>query len=400
MTIRRSVLHPALLLAMLWLPTQGYAQDNRSLEALETQVVEIFSQTCTQAGCHVGPVPQQEMDLTPEHFYQSIVDEPSKGKPDLKRVDPGHPESSYLIHKIEGRPGIEGVQMPLVGDKLSENQVETIKAWIRKLTEVDESRKAEQVPEDAYPFLGWKVVNLPTNRTVDKGNFLFLIGHRFNPPLSDGYEALFGLDGSGIILLNLGYAVTDNLFVNLGRSNADDDVELNVKLRLARQGDWPVSAGVQGTVNWLSEKPPGEARLRGEALAFTTQVMLTRALSDHGGIAVVPGILLNPASGVDGEDPLITLGVGGRWRFTRTMALVGEWVPIVSGYVRTRTFGNENRFDSWAGGLEIATAGHVFQIVLGNSVGIATDQYLRGGDLDLAEGDMRLGFNIFRVLTF
>ncbi|HMB93150.1 MAG TPA: DUF5777 family beta-barrel protein [Rhodothermales bacterium] len=385
---------------MLCFPRQGFAQDDRTLEALEAQVVEIFSTTCTQAGCHVGPVPQQEMDLTPEHFYQSIVDEPSKEKPDLKRVNPGDPENSYLIHKIEGRSDIEGVQMPLVGDKLSEEQVNTIKAWIHKLSEVDESRKTEQVPEEPYPFLGWKVVNLPTNRTVDQGNFLFLIGHRFNPPLSDGYDALFGLDGSGIILLNLGYAVTDNLFVNLGRSNAADDVELNVKLRLAQQGDWPVSAGVQGTVNWLSEKPPGEPRLRGEALAFTTQVMLTRALSDRAGIALVPGILLHPAPGMDGENPLITLGVGGRWRFTRTLAVVGEWVPILSGYIRTRTFGNENRFDSWAGGLEIATAGHVFQIVLGNSVGIATDQYLRGGDLDLAEGDMRLGFNIFRVLTF
>ena len=38
-----------------------------------------------------------------------------------------------------------------------------------------------------------------------------------------------------------------------------------------------------------------------------------------------------------------------------------------------------------------------------NSVGLTTDHYLRGGDLDIAEffnGDFRIGFNIFRVLNF
>jgi hypothetical protein len=34
---------------------------------------------------------------------------------------------------------------------------------------------------------------------------------------------------------------------------------------------------------------------------------------------------------------------------------------------------------------------------------LTSDQYLRGGDLDIRdalEGDLRLGFNIFRILTF
>jgi hypothetical protein len=115
-------------------------------------------------------------------------------------------------------------------------------------------------------------------------------------------------------------------------------------------------------------------------------------------VAVVPGVLFNPASAEEDEGPLFTVGLGGRLNVHGSFALVGEWVPIVSGYARTNTFGNDNRFDSWAGGIEIATPGHVFQIVVSNSVGLATDQYLRGGDLDLRDAEMRLGFNIFRVL--
>ncbi len=78
--------------------------------------------------------------------------------------------------------------------------------------------------------------------------------------------------------------------------------------------------------------------------------------------------------------------------------MVAEWVPIVYGYVPTTTFGNHNRFDSMDAALEVETAGHVFQIVAGNSVGIATDQYLRGSDLDPRRADTRLGFNIFRLI--
>ena len=87
-----------------------------------------------------------------------------------------------------------------------------------------------------------------------------------------------------------------------------------------------------------------------------------------------------------------------------TQKVGGEDINVVtlipSGFNRSRTFGEENRFDSWGTGLEIAVGGHVFQIVVTNSVGLTTDQYLRGGDLDITDGELRLGFNIFRILNF
>ena len=320
----------------------------------------------------------------------------------MKRVAPGDPENSYLIKKIRGDADIVGLQMPMTGDKLTPDQIATVADWISGLGQVDTARIEATPARQAPPFSGWKMINLPTNRMVPKDNFLFLIGHRFNPKLKDGYDAFFGLDGSSIIFLNLGYAFSDRFMVNLARSNADDDVELYARYQIKDQNDaegWPIAIGLQTSLNWLSEKQGDLKRLRSERLKFTTQVMLTHALSDQVGIGVVPGILFNPSSLEDDEDALLTLGVGGRWRFSGNFSIVGEWVPIVSGFTRTLTFGNENRFDSWGTALEIAVGGHVFQIMLTNSVGIATDQYLRGGDLDIQEGDVRLGFNIFRILN-
>jgi len=370
---------------------------------LEARVVDIFSRSCARAGCHIGPLPQQEMDLSKDRFYAAVVGTPSRERPDLMRVRPGDPEHSYLVKKVRGDADIIGVQMPLIGEKLSAEEVATIEAWVRSIGTVDEARVKATPKSDPMAFAGWQIVNAPTARMPRSGEFLFRISHRFNPKISDGYDALYGLDGSGIIFLSFGYAPTDNFFFSLGRSNAADDVELQLKYRAARQTRYaamPVNVAFQGSINWITEKIPGKSRFRDDAVKAAGQAVISRAVSDRIGVALVPGMLLNPSSDSHGEDPLFTLGLGGRWQFHHNISLVGEWVPIVTGYIRTTTFGNENRFDSWGGGIEFATSGHIFQIIVTNSVGIATDQYMNGGDLDIRDGDLRFGFNIYRTLSF
>jgi len=386
---------PLLLLFFVTYDAAGQDVAQLSVEELESRVADLFGRSCARVGCHAAPVPQQGMDLSRENFYALIVDEPSREMPALKRVHPGQPEISYLVMKIKGAPGIKGVQMPFTGDKLTEEEINTIETWISKMGEVDQARKVVE-PEVAYPFLSWKVVNLPTTRTLAAGSQFFLIGHRFVPPVNTGYEGFYGLDGSGIIFLNFGFAPTDKLLIVLGRSNSADDVELQTRYQITPQklqGGSPIGIGVQGSVNWITE---GE-----HAFKFTAQTSFTRKFGESLGVAFVPGILFNPAEETDGEDPLITLGMGGRWNFWRNISLVAEWVPIVSGYTETFTVGKFNRFDSWGGAIEVATGGHVFQIVISNTVGLTSDQYLRGGDLDIKDffdGEFRLGFNIFRVL--
>lgn len=384
-------------------PVVSHGQDQRDLdiEQIEAEVERIFERSCARSGCHAGPVPQQGLELTAERFVESTVGVPSRERPELMRVHPGEPDSSYLVMKIRGDPGIEGVPMPMVGDRLSDDEVATIETWASRLTEQDIGRSTLLSARETFPFTGWKVMNLPTARTLDAGSWLFLISHRFNPPIGEGYEAFYGLDGSGIIYLSMGYAVADALLVALGRSNADDNVELQVRQRLVRQSQrWPASAALQVGINWITEPVGGQSRFRSALIKPYAQLSMVRSFGDGGGIALVPGLLFNPDHREDGEAPLTTLGIGGRWRIWRNVALVGEWVPIITGYTRTTTFGNINRFDSWGGGIDITTGGHVFQIVVSNSVGLTTDQYMLGGDLDIADGDLRLGFNIFRILNF
>jgi len=49
----------------------------------------------------------------------------------LLRVAPGDPENSYMIHKLDGRPGIVGQRMPRgTGPFLSDGQILVIRRWI------------------------------------------------------------------------------------------------------------------------------------------------------------------------------------------------------------------------------------------------------------------------------
>jgi len=82
--------------------------------------------------CHttINRVPPAGMDLGGDAFG-SLVNARSTGRPGAIRVIPGDPENSYLIQKLEGRPGITGLRMPFNGPPyLTEGQIRIIKRWI------------------------------------------------------------------------------------------------------------------------------------------------------------------------------------------------------------------------------------------------------------------------------
>jgi hypothetical protein len=99
---------------------------------------EIFETTdsagrvaCT--GCHTstGRTPSGGMNLNHDVAYDSLVNVPSRGKPGAIRVIPGDPANSYIVHKIEGTPGIVGRRMPFSGEPfLAAGQVLILKRWI------------------------------------------------------------------------------------------------------------------------------------------------------------------------------------------------------------------------------------------------------------------------------
>jgi methionine-rich copper-binding protein CopC len=89
----------------------------------------VFTPICTK--CHSGAGAPQGLQLDAAHSYSLLVGVPSAEEPNLLRVKAGDPDNSYIIRKLEGGPGIVGVQMPADGPPyLPQATINVIRSWI------------------------------------------------------------------------------------------------------------------------------------------------------------------------------------------------------------------------------------------------------------------------------
>jgi hypothetical protein len=88
-------------------------------------------------------------------------------------------------------------------------------------------------------------------------------------------------------------------------------------------------------------------------------------------------------------------GVAGvmRYKFTKRQAITAEYAYRINNY------SNSSYYNSLGIGWEIETGGHVFQVHVTNSYGIADNQYLMFTNTQWNNMGVRLGFNISRVFT-
>ncbi len=88
----------------------------------------VFTPICT--ACHIGPGAPQGLQLDQAHAYSLLVNVQSVERSDLLRVQPGNPDASYIILKLEGAPGIVGAQMPFGLTPLPQTTINAIREWI------------------------------------------------------------------------------------------------------------------------------------------------------------------------------------------------------------------------------------------------------------------------------
>jgi hypothetical protein len=81
------------------------------------------------SGCHGGAGAQQGLRLDESSSYALLVNVESTQNGTFLRVDPGNPNDSWLIMKLEGTAGVGG-QMPLNGTPLSQATIDVIRQWI------------------------------------------------------------------------------------------------------------------------------------------------------------------------------------------------------------------------------------------------------------------------------
>lgn len=106
----------------------GDGGDDGAVEPTLASIQEnVFTPICTQ--CHTGASAPQGLRLDADVAYAMLVNIASAEVPELLRVDPGNPDGSYIIHKLEGSQTV-GERMPLGGPYLPDDTIAAIRQWI------------------------------------------------------------------------------------------------------------------------------------------------------------------------------------------------------------------------------------------------------------------------------
>lgn len=87
----------------------------------------VFTPVCTV--CHAGASAPVGLKLDAANSYNMLVGVDSVQAPGSLRIDPGNPDASYIIAKIEGTAAVGG-QMPLGGPVLPQATIDVFRLWI------------------------------------------------------------------------------------------------------------------------------------------------------------------------------------------------------------------------------------------------------------------------------
>jgi len=87
----------------------------------------VFTPLCIQ--CHQGAGAPLGLRLDAGNSFAMLVGVASVEEPSLLRVEPGLPDTSYLVQKVQGTATVGG-RMPLGGPALEQSSIDLIRSWI------------------------------------------------------------------------------------------------------------------------------------------------------------------------------------------------------------------------------------------------------------------------------
>ncbi len=263
-----------------------------------------------------------------------------------------------------------------------------------------EELEQNQVADTDYAFQTFKGTRLVNGHTVEQkphGTLEFIFAHRFGA-MNGGLYELFGLDNA-YVRYGLDYGVTDFMSLSVGRNSVDKTTDGYVKYKLLRQSsgvrNFPVTVTALGGAAYRAS-PKKEAAPAGfeniDRLAYVGQLLIARKFSPKFSLQLMPTMIHKNAVDQSIEDnDQFALGVGGRYKITRSVAITGEY------YYRLNVPDNNPYYNTFGFGVDIETGGHVFQLLITNTRGLTERAFITETPGDFADGDLHLGFNVTRT---
>lgn len=268
-------------------------------------------------------------------------------------------------------------------------------------------------------FKTTKIINAQSVETVKKNTLDFRVTHRFSDiGVGGSAHTLYGFDNSTDIRISFDYGITDNWTVGFSRNKYRELLEGYTKWRFLEQekgGGIPVSMALYSNMGYTPMAKEAfydgvdKATIQKEIHRFSyfNQLIIARKFNNMFSLQLMPSYHwrnfvradVNANNGkAEDTNGLFSMGIGGRLRFTKRMALLVDYFYTVSPY---RTNNKVSPFyNPLAIGLEIETGGHVFHLNFTNNGAISENSFIPYTNSNWLDGQFKFGFNISRVFTF
>lgn len=244
-------------------------------------------------------------------------------------------------------------------------------------------------------FKGTRIVNGHSIKNRKNKELEFIISHRFGK-INTGFEELFGLDQSNI-RFSFEYGLTDDLTAGLGRSSFEKTYDGYLKYSLLKQKSgvhpFPFAVSLFGSIAVKSQKAiAGNERTFEESLFYVGQVLIAKKINRSFSFQLTPTYVHRNLTTIN-ADPhdIFALGFGTRVKVNNRISLNAEY------YQQFNKLRSINAKNSLAFGVDIETGGHVFQIILSNSISMVEKAFITETTGNFFGGDIHLGFNLSRT---
>jgi hypothetical protein len=253
-----------------------------------------------------------------------------------------------------------------------------------------DSTSTKNTVESAFKAL--KIVNLESTKIAAKGDFYFIVAHRF-ASIKSGFEGGFGLDNANTQLKFI-KGITNWMSVSAARSELAYDFAVKYRLQNQIENGFPVAIVGFSSIafnNTLKESNYPKMRFE-DRIIYVQQILVSRKFSEKLSLQLAPTVFHENFTVVDSqENTQFAIGAGGRYKLTKRLSVNVDYAAHLN---RSSNSPFKNPLSV---GVDIESGGHVFQMHFTSSQGIHEAGYLGNSTGSWNNGDVYFGFNLSRV---
>ena len=273
-----------------------------------------------------------------------------------------------------------------------------------KSQDLDALLEKESKPETTYAtaiFKSTRIVNGHSVQQMKKKQLEFRVSHRFGQ-LNTGSYNFWGLD-QGTIHLGLEYGLTDWLEFGIGRSTYEKTADAFGKVSILRQRsgveNMPIQLSYMASteVIGLNTNPAMQQNFTSR-MSFVNQILIARKFNESLSLQLTPTYIHRNIVPTEVErNDLFAMGIGGRYKLTKRVSFNVEYYYVYRANSSSLPI---TYYNPLSVGIDIETGGHVFQIMLTNSVAMREGGFIGKTTGSWTDAGIHLGFNISRVFSF